>query len=172
MNADDVYQVLRDLKISYEKHDHPPVFTVAEAEEHWKDIDATHCKNLFFRDKKGRQHYLVVLRSDKQLDIKSLSRSIGRGRLSFASEERLMKWLGLTPGSVSPFGLINDASSHVKVFIDSDLKQASKLGFHPNDNKVTLAISRSDFEKYLEWSANEFEYLDVNDDFVPNKDQP
>jgi Ala-tRNA(Pro) deacylase len=161
MKADDVYRVLQQLDIPYEKFDHPPVFTVAEATEHWKEIDATHCKNLFFRDKKGRQHYLVVLPSDKQLDVKSLSRSLGRGRLSFGSEERLMKWLGLTPGSVSPFGLINDPENHVKVFIDSDLQQASKLGFHPNDNRVTLVIKRTDFEKYLEWTGNEYQFFDI-----------
>ncbi len=161
MNTEKVYRVLKDLNIPYEKYDHPPVFTVAEAEEHWKEIDATHCKNLFFRDKKGRQHYLVVLPSDKQLDVKSLSRSIDRGRLSFGSEERLMKWLGLTPGSVSPFGLINDPENHLQVFIDCDLQQASKLGFHPNDNRVTLVITGSLFIRYLDWTGNAYTFFDL-----------
>ena len=162
MAMDKVYQILRDLSIEFKEFTHPPVFTVEQAEEHWKDIDATHCKNLFFRDKKGRRHFLVVLRSDRQLDIRALGEQIGAGRLSFGSVQRLDKYLGLTPGSVSPFGLINDNKNEVEVYIDEDLKSAEKVGFHPNDNSITIVISSVDFRRYLEWVGNDFRFIALN----------
>ena len=161
MKKDDVYKVINDLSIEFEEYNHPPVYTVEQAEEHWKDIDATHCKNLFFRDKKGRRHFLVVMRSDKQLDIRALGEQIGAGRLSFGSEQRLEKYLGLTPGSVSPFGLINDKEDQVEVYIDEDLSSASKVGFHPNDNQITIVISKEDFRKYLIWTGNKIEFISI-----------
>ena len=103
-----VYDVLAELQIPFERHEHPPVFTVEEANQHWAGIDAAHCKNLFLRNKKGTIHYLVILEHRKQADLKRLVDRLGDDRLSFASPERLMTHLGLTPGSVSPFGLIND----------------------------------------------------------------
>ncbi len=99
---------LRELGIEYTRHEHPPVATVEEAEAHWAGIDATHCKNLFLRNQKGNRHYLVVLTASKRADLRAVADQIGDGKLSFASPERLMTHLGLTPGSVSPFGLIND----------------------------------------------------------------
>src|SRR5437763_16068642 len=108
MNEDDVYARLAELGITYERYEHPPVPTVEEAERHWADIHATHCKNLFLRNQKGNRHYLVIIPHTKQADLRSIAAQIGDGRLSLASPERLMTHLGLTPGSVSPFGLIND----------------------------------------------------------------
>jgi len=161
MREKEVYDVLRELSIEFEEFKHPPVFTVNQAEEHWKDIDATHCKNLFFRDKKGRRHFLVVMRSDKQLDIKRLGEQIGAGKLSFGSEQRLEKYLGLTPGSVSPFGLINNTENNVEVCIDEDLKSVERVGFHPNDNSITIVISVEDFIRYLDWTSNQFTFIGI-----------
>ena len=103
-----VLDVLSNLQILYEIHHHPPVYTVEEAEEHWKSIKGTHCKNLFVRNKKGNRHYLVILDSRKRADLRELNKQLGEDRLSFASPERLKRHLDLDPGSVSPFGLIND----------------------------------------------------------------
>ena len=126
-----VYKVLDELGISYARHEHPPVFTVEEAEKHWTQITGAHCKNLFLRNKKGNRHYLVILEASKVADLKSLNKLLGEDRLSFASAERLMKFLGLETGAVSAFGLINDTENHVQVVIDEDLKQAAAVNFHP-----------------------------------------
>ena len=106
---------------------------------------ATHCKNLFLRNQKGNRHYLVVLEHSKRADLKAVADQIGDGKLSFASPERLMTHLGLTPGSVSPFGLINDRDHAVRVVLDRDLKSADALAFHPNINTATFVIAAADF---------------------------
>lgn len=144
-----VYQTLARLSAAYECFEHPPVATVEEAEVHWAGIEATHCKNLFLRNKKGDRHYLVVLGHRKSADLRALAAKVGDDRLSFASPERLMAHLGLLPGSVSPFGLLNDPDHKVRVIIDADLKAASHVAFHPNVNTVTVRLAREDFERYL-----------------------
>src|SRR3954452_18548810 len=123
---------LRELGIQYTRHEHPPVSTVDEAKQHWAGIDAMHCKNLFLRNQKGNRHYLVVLEHSKRADLRAVADQIGDGKLSFASPERLMTHLGLTPGSVSPFGLINDRTRSVRVVLDRDLASAGRISFHPN----------------------------------------
>jgi Ala-tRNA(Pro) deacylase len=149
------------LGIAYERHTHPPVATVDDAAEHWAAIDATHCKNLFLRNQKGNRHYLVILLDSKKADLRSVADQIGDGRLSFASPERLLAHLGLTPGSVSPFGLFNDASHAVQVVIVRDLRAAERLTFHPNINTRTLVISRSDLERFLAACGNSVRYVAV-----------
>ena len=149
------------LGIASTRHDHPPVATVEEAVRHWADIPATHCKNLFLRNQKGDRHYLVIVEHAKRVDLRRLAEQIGDGKLSFASPERLKTYLGLTPGSVSPFGLINDSSRAVRVVIDGDLKAATRLSFHPNINTVTLTIAGADFTRFLEACGNIAQYVSV-----------
>ena len=91
--------------------------------------------------------------------IHDLEHILHQGKLSFASPERMMKWLGLSPGSVSPFGLINDAENHVHLFLDEALQRQSSLSFHPNDNRFTVVISREEFERYLKLVGNTYEYI-------------
>ena len=155
-----VYAALDGLGIPYEKFDHPPVFTAEEAAEHWRGI-GTKCKNLFLRNKKGNRHYLVILEVSKQADLRELVKFVGDDRLSFASPERLMAELGLTPGSVSPFGLINDADHSVHVLIDEDLRGAERLIFHPNINTASVVVSWADFEKFLASRGNEVRYARI-----------
>jgi Ala-tRNA(Pro) deacylase len=154
-----VLAALDDLGITYTRHEHPPVYTVEEAEKQWTTIIGAHCKNLFLRNKKGNRHYLVILEASKVADLKSLNKLLGEDRLSFASEQRLMKYLGLETGAVSVFGLINDKENHVKVVIDDDLKKAEAVNFHPNVNTATVGISFPDFEKFLSWCGNPVRYL-------------
>jgi len=156
-----VYQVLDELGIAYTRYEHPPVFTVEEAERHWTRIKGAHCKNLFLRNKKGNRHYLVILEASKAADLKALNDLLGEDRLSFASEKRLMKYLGVEAGSVSVFGLINDAENSVRVVIDEDLKKADSVNFHPNVNTATIGISFPDFQQFLSWSGNSVRYLPV-----------
>ncbi|MFC2164877.1 prolyl-tRNA synthetase associated domain-containing protein [Acidobacteriota bacterium] len=158
-NEQKVYDILTELGISYTSHSHPPVFTVEEAEKHWDTITGAHCKNLFLRNKKGTRHYLVVVESRKQVDLRSLTGRLGADRLSFASPDRLMRFLGLEPGAVSPFGLINDKDNKVEVVVDRGLQEAKRVNFHPNVNTATVGLSYEDFEKFLEWCGNKIRYL-------------
>ena len=151
----EVLDLLVGLGIAYIRHVHPPVFTVEEADRHWSGIDGCHCKNIFLRNKKGSRHYLVVLAHHKTLDIQNLALSLREDRLSFASAERLQKYLGLEAGSVSPFGLIHDANRDVQVVIDSDLRRCDRINFHPNVNTATVTISFVDFEKFLTHCRNQ-----------------
>ncbi len=161
MNEQAVYDRLTQLGIPYERHDHPPVPTVEAAEQYWAGIDATHCKNLFLRNQKGNRHYLVVLLASKKADLRAVADQIGDGKLSFASPERLMKQLGLEPGSVSPFGLINDVDHAVRVVLDRDLKLAERVSFHPNLNTRTLVISGADFQRFLSACGNPVQYVSI-----------
>jgi Ala-tRNA(Pro) deacylase len=154
-----VCTALDDMGIAYTRHAHPPVFTVEQAEEHWRTIDATHCKNLFVRNRKGNAHYLVVVERSKTIDMKLLASQLGEDRLSFASPERLATHLGLTPGAVSPFGIINDRHNAVTVVLDEDLRAAPRVGFHPNVNTATLVLTFADFERFLASRGNRLRYL-------------
>jgi Ala-tRNA(Pro) deacylase len=156
-----VYRALDALGISYQRYEHPPVFTADEAAEHWKDIPATRVKNLFLRNKKGDRHYLVILEIGKQADLRQLVKLLGDDRLSFGSAERLMTHLGLTPGAVSPFGLLNDASHRVQVVLDADLRRAERLVFHPNVNTASVTIGFSDLERFLAAQGNPIRFLTV-----------
>ncbi|MGE3178990.1 MAG: prolyl-tRNA synthetase associated domain-containing protein [Vicinamibacterales bacterium] len=156
-----VLDALRALGIAFEKHDHPPAATVAEAEAHWAGIDATHCKNLFLRNQKGDRHYLVILAHSKRADLRQVAAQIGDGKLSFASPERMAKYLGVAPGSVSPFGLLNDPDRHVRLFLDQDLRRAERITFHPNDNTATLVLSYADFERFLQHVGHPVRYIAV-----------
>ena len=152
---------LRELGIAFTRHEHPPVATVEEASAHWAGIDATHCKNLFLRNQKGNRHYLVVLTASKKADLKAVADQIGDGKLSFASPERLMTHLGLTPGSVSPFGLINDREHAVRVVLDRDFQQSTRLAFHPNINTLTFTIAAGDFARFLASCGNSVQHVTI-----------
>lgn len=152
---------LRDLSIAFERFEHPPVATVEEAAQYWAPIGAMHCKNLFLRNQKGNRHYLVVLVHSKKADLRAVADQIGDGKLSFASPERLATHLGLTPGSVSPFGLINDRSRAVRVVIDRDLKSAVRLSFHPNINTATYVVTGVDFARFLDICGNTVQYVTI-----------
>jgi Ala-tRNA(Pro) deacylase len=156
-----VVERLGELGIPFDRFEHPAAATVEEAEKHWSGIDATHCKNLFLRNQKGNRHYLVVLVASKKADLRAVADQIGDGKLSFASPERLMTHLGLTPGSVSPFGLINDANHAVRVVLDRDLKSAIRLSFHPNINTVTYSVAAADFARFLGACGNPVQHVVV-----------
>lgn len=154
-----VYSVLDAMGIGYTAHEHPPIFTGEEAAEHWKDLPGMGIKNLFLRNKKGNRHYLVILPVDKQADLRQLVTVIGDDRLSFGSPDRLMNHLGVTPGSVSVFGLIHEESRPVQVIVDEDLRAADRLIFHPNDNRASVTITFADFERFLKSRPNHVRWI-------------
>jgi Ala-tRNA(Pro) deacylase len=157
-----LYQLLEELDIKFEYHEHPPAPTIEIALQYWKDIEnTTHCKNLFFRNHKGNKHYLVIFDHRQNLAIHDLERLLKQGKLSFASEQRMHKYLGLTPGSVSPFGLIHDKEHHVHLFLDKNLDQYPNISFHPNDNRASLVIKYADFLKFIQSRGNSYEFISL-----------
>ena len=164
MKAERIQKVLDYLDkkgYTYDYYEHPEAPTIAIAKEHWKQDGSKHCKNLFFRNHKGNRHYLVVLDCEQDLDIHDLEHRLHQGKLSFASEQRMERYLGLRPGSVSPFGLINDTECHVHLFLDKTLLDYPSLSFHPNDNRATVVISQAEFARYLAAVGNTYEYLEL-----------
>ena len=167
MNGDPkLYQLLSALDIPFEYHEHPPAPTVEVAMKYWKDLDATHCKNLFFRNHKGKKHYLVILKHTRQMSIHELEKQLKQGKLSFASDQRMMKYLGVTPGSVTPLGLINDMEHHVHVFLDHNLHESERISFHPCINTASIIVKYDDFLKFMNWTTNTFDYITLYDHAV------
>ena len=156
-----VFSFLQQQGIEYSFYTHPEAPTIEIARQYWHNDGSKHCKNLFFRNHKGNRHYLVVFDSDQSLAIHDLEHRLHQGKLSFASEQRMERYLGLKPGSVSPFGLINDTENHVHLFLDKNLLNYPSLSFHPNDNRATVVISQQMFEKYLTAVGNSYEYLEL-----------
>lgn len=163
MNGDpNLYRFLEALNIDFQYLEHPPAPTIEIAKQFWEGHEATHCKNIFMRNHKGNQHYLVLLPCDSSLAIRDLEQRLKQGKLTFASEERLMKHLNLTPGSVTPFGLINDVANHVIVFIDEQIQQSEFVSFHPNINTASLIIRKDDFVKFLNAVGNTYSFIDLS----------
>jgi Ala-tRNA(Pro) deacylase len=158
-----VYETLDRLNIPFEYYEHPPIPTVKEAAVYWKDLVATHCKNLFFRNHKGNRHYLVIFEYSHNILIRDLEKRLKQGKLTFASDERMMKYLGLTPGSVSPFGLLHDQGKHVHLFLDENLQYSEKISFHPNLNTASLVIPYDGFIKFLKERGNAYDYVHLYD---------
>ena len=157
----EIYELLKELKIEFEYNEHPPAPTIEIAKQYWKNLDAMHCKNLSFRNHKGNRHYLVVFDHRQNLSIKSLEQKLKQGKLSFASEKRMDKYLGLKPGSVSPLGLINDKEKHVRIFLDKSLKNAKQISFHPCVNTASLVISFENFVRFMDWTTNQYEFMEL-----------
>jgi Ala-tRNA(Pro) deacylase len=152
-----LFAFLDQLQIPYEKHEHAAVFTIEDSkliEEH--KLPGIRAKSLFLRNAKGTQHYLVSMDGDKRLNIKDLEKILGETKISFASPERLMKYLGVTPGSVSPFALINDTEKHVKVFLDADVFAHEQVQFHPLVNTATLVLSSKDMVRFIEATGHHY----------------
>ena len=150
---EELYLLFEKLNIKFEYYEHPPLATIEDTKTHWKNYNSGRCKNIFFRNHKGDRHYLVILEHLRQLNIRDLEKRLKQGKLTFASDFRLKKYLGIEPGSVSPFGLINDSEKHVHLFIDEKLKEFDRLTFHPNINTASLVISKPDLIKFLNSSV-------------------
>ncbi len=156
-----VLSYLDNKNIEYSWYTHAEAPTIEVARTQWKNDGSKHCKNLFFRNHKGNRHYLVVLDCERDLDIHDLEHRLHQGKLSFASPQRMERYLGLQPGSVSPFGLINDNENHVYLFLDKNLQNQTSLSFHPNDNHATVVISQNEFIRYLNGVGNSYEFIEL-----------
>ena len=156
-----VFEFLDAHEIKYEAYTHPASPTIEIAKQYWRDDGSVHCKNLFFRNHKGNRHYLVCFDCDQDMAIHDLEKRLHQGKLSFASPQRMERYLGLEPGSVSPFGLINDEENHTHLFLDKNLESAESLSFHPNDSRGTVVISKAEFLRYLEAVGNSWEFVEL-----------
>jgi len=139
---------LEKMGIDAVTHEHAPVFTVDEAKDVRGHLPGCHTKNLFVRNKKERM-FLVVCEQDRRVDLKELGELLGAGRLSFGSPRRLMRRLGVTPGSVNPFAVLNDVEGAVEVVLDRAILKDEPLNFHPLDNAMTTAISTDALLRFL-----------------------
>ena len=155
-----VCRTLEKLDVSFKLHEHPAVYTVEEADKLAGDLPGGKSKNLFLRNKKGDQHYLAVVESHRKVDLNQLAQTLEASKLSFASRERLKRYLNLDPGAVSPFGLINDLERHVILILDNNLLKHAVLCFHPNVNTASLELSSDDLLKFVKSNKNPLIQMD------------
>ena len=158
---EEVLKELDNMGIKYELVEHKPVYTIEDMNNLDSNIfkGAEICKNLFLRDQKGKRHFLAVLCSEKQADLSKIQETIFSSKLSFASPERLKKYLGLEPGHVSPMGLINDKENKVEVIFDKEITKKELLAVHPNTNEASVLISFKDLEKFVKETGHNIEYM-------------
>ncbi len=154
--------MLEGLGIETTTHRHRPVFTVEESRDLRGKLPGVHCKSLFMKDKKGVLWLAVVL-EDRGLDLKALGGLIGSARLSFASPDRLMEYLGVAPGSVTPFALINDRECRVRPVLDSEIVAAEIANFHPLSNDATTAIRPGDLMRFIAQCGHRPRIVDLAD---------
>ncbi len=157
--AEDLINFLDDLGIETSTVEHPAVFTVEEARKVRKNMPGAHSKNLFLKNKKGRM-WLVVALEDRIIDLKDLGERLGAGRLSFGSADRLMRYLGVIPGAVTPFATINDQEGAVEVAVDRAMLSMDPLNFHPLDNTRTTALSADGLLRFFEATGHSPRLLD------------
>jgi Ala-tRNA(Pro) deacylase len=143
----DVVAVLDHLGIAHTLYHHQAVFSVAEAEAVEASIPAAHCRNLFVRDQRERM-FLISLRNRTPLDLKKLAERLGCGRLSFGSSERLMRYLGVKPGSVCAFAVMNDAARAVTLVLEAEMMAEPLVSFHPLLNTMTVTLAPHDLVRY------------------------
>ena len=161
MTPDDLLGYLAELGIETQTVEHRPVFTVSEGADIKARIPGAHSKNLFVKDKKGRL-FLITAKDHTPIDLKRAHETIGAsGRLSFCSAEQLMRYLGVEPGSVTPFGIANDRERVVKMILDANLMEHERVNFHPLVNSMTTTISRDDLVRFLRATGHEPEILQL-----------
>ncbi|MEQ9641634.1 MAG: prolyl-tRNA synthetase associated domain-containing protein [Alphaproteobacteria bacterium] len=157
---EDLFRRLDELGIATTTVEHPPLFTVEDSKALRGQLPGGHCKSLYLRDKKKR-NYLVVALEDQAVDLGTLPDRIGAGRLSFGSADRLMEFLGVIPGSVTPFALINDPEQRVNVVLHKAMLEHDPLNYHPLVNTMTTAIRPDDLLKFIRAGGHEPTIVDL-----------
>ena len=161
MNKQEVYQFLKDNNIQYEVTEHPAVYNMEEMDNLHLPYPYS-AKNLFVRDDKKANFYLITVKEEKRVNLKEFRKQNGTRNLSFASENDLIDILRLTPGSVTPFGLLNDKEQKVKFYIDEDLLSGDgMIGIHPNENTATVWLKTEDLIKILKENGNEINIVKI-----------
>ena len=163
----DLYKILRNLKINFTEYNHSPLFTVEDSQNLRGKITGAHTKNLFLKDKKGLL-ILLTCQEDAIINLKKIRSSLGVKNLSFAKEDLLMKYLGVLPGAVSPLGLINDRTLSIVLYLDKNLFDAQTINFHPLINTTTINLSFDDFIKFCDHTNHKPKILDIEKNEVLN----
>ena len=145
---DKLLNLLDKLGIKYQNHEHPPLYTVEDIKKYDINIPRPHCKNLLLKDEK-KNLFLIVTLVDKTINLKIVQEKIGSKRLSFASKEILKEVFDLEPGSVTPFGIMNDKENLVTVVLDKEMMDTDYVNFHPLTNTATITITPNDLQKFL-----------------------
>jgi Ala-tRNA(Pro) deacylase len=161
LTPDQLFARLDALGIAHRTHAHPPVFTVAEAVALRGQLPGGHCKSLFLKDKKGGLCLLVAL-EERQIDLKRLAEALAAPRFSFGSAALLYEVLGVRPGGVTPFALVNDAAHRVAVVLDRAMLEHDPLNYHPLDNARTTAIAPADLLRFIAWCGHRPRILDLD----------
>jgi len=156
-----VYDSLNRMEVTYEVIEHPAVFTIEEMDNLGMEIKGEILKNLFIRDDKKKNFFIIVLCKQKRANLKEIRAKLDSGALTFASEEYLYKYLKLQKGEVTPFGVLNDEQCEVKVVFDSDIFSFDKVGVHPNDNTATVWLSPYDLRSVIEVYGNEVRSIEL-----------
>ena len=157
-HPNDLMAVLDELGIVVEKFSHPPLRTVEDSQAYRHDMQGGHAKNLYLRDRKKR-NYLVIAEETQPIDLKALATAMNADRLTFGSPDRLMQYLGIIPGAVTPFSVINDDAGEVTVFLDETLANMEKANFHPLVNDQTITIAISDLMRFFAHTGHEVTIL-------------
>lgn len=157
----EVLNLLENMNISYDVIEHPAVFTIEEMDKLNIDYKNEIVKNLFVRDDKKKRYFLIVLLKNKRVDLKEIKKVVNSRALSFASEEDLSKYMKLSKGSVTPFGILNDIDCKVEVVFDKDILLFERIGVHPNDNRATVWISPKDLEGVIQSHGNNVLYIEI-----------
>lgn len=160
-SPESLMEALKSLNIDFTLHHHEAVYTVAESEKVDAKIPGTHCRNLFLRDKK-KKNFLVVLQNATEVELKKLPDVIGSGRLSFGSDDRLWQYLGVRPGSVCPFSIINDTDHQVKIILDKSMMETDIVNYHPLLNTMTIGLKPDDLMKFIESTGHEAHIVDMS----------
>ncbi len=157
----EIFEKLQELQIEYKMIEHPAAFTMEEIAEYDLHSHGHIPKNLVLRDVKGTRNMLVVLHGDKRADLRLIRDEIDSTKLSFASDERLDRYLKVEKGSVSPFGVIYDTERELEIYFDSDLKNEEIVGCHPNDNCATVFLKFADLKRYIESCGHRIAFIKV-----------
>lgn len=162
MNKQEVYAFLKSQNIPFEVTEHKAVFNMEELNSVELPYPSADAKNLFVRDDKKKNYYLITVHGDKRVDLKEFRKAHGLRNLSFASAEDLFAILQLTPGSVTPLGLLNDPDNKVKFFLDKGfLEEPGLIGVHPNDNTATVWLKTADLLRLIREHGNEIETVEL-----------
>ena len=148
MKKSDLLDILSEKNIDFQVHEHKPLYTVEDSEKLRGKIDGSHTKNLFLKNKKN-EFFLFTCNERAKIDLKQFSKSIDAKNLSFANENYLEKYLGIKPGSVSPYALLNDKKNNVSFYLDENLEKSEKINFHPLINDTTITMKTSDFINFI-----------------------
>jgi len=159
-NKKQLFNFLDSLNIEYKVFDHPPVYTVDEAAHLANHVPGAACKNLFLKDSKKRL-WLIVACADTKIELKKLSKELAAPELRFASPELLIAHLGVLPGSVTPFGLINNNAHDITIVFDSNLQKHTFVGFHPLENNATVVLHPNDLLKFIEAHGNPIVFVNI-----------